>query len=571
MRKYKHLPTIISIMFILLILTGCNAKNSNGSGSDPVNTAVSEPNVSNPEIEGSATELSEQQQKAIAYQERQGMVDEVLREEMESGYSMEQPLVIVNPYELSPLSAVIGFDTETETTVNIVVKGKDSNTDITHSFEKASVRHLIPVYGLYADMENTVQITTVDQSGNVQTTDVFIKTESLPDDISKVDIKIAVPEKMTDGLTFFDCPHINGNYCFAIDMNGDIRWYINDKSLNGSVMLTHLKNGNFLIPSGDIIPDTYNNLTCVYEITPLGKLVNTYSVYGIHHDIREKSDGNLIFAASKEGAESQNDYIIEIDRTTGAKVRDWDLMEIIPMTAYDTQPPYTGGLSNWLHNNAIWYIEEEDAFIISGRHQNMVMKFDAQTKEIQWILSETVGELNEDLRPYLLTPVDNGNGFEYPTSQHAAMQTPEGDLMLFDNRNQDEENADGSLNQSKLYSRAVRYEINEDNMTVKQVWQYGKERGTEIFSSFISDVDYLGTEHYLIDFGGMYKLEDGSSYDHVLTPAELKNEAQKQSIVIEWAGGEVIYEARLHGNANSNTYKAERKDIYLNATELTVN
>ena len=409
----------------------------------------------------------------------------------------------------------------------------------------------------------------MDQSGKEQVSTLSISTEALPDDISKVDVKVAEPEKMADGLTFFDCPHINGNYCLAIDANGDIRWFINDKSLNGSVMLTHLKNGNFLIPSGDVIPDTYNNLSCVHEITPLGKLVRTYSIYGIHHDIREKADGNLIFAASREGAESQNDYIVEVDRETGEKVRDWNLMEIIPMTAYDTQPPYSGGLSNWLHNNAVWYIEDEDAFIISGRHQNMVMKFDAATKEIRWILSATVGELNEKLRPYLLKPV--GEEFEYPTSQHAAMQTPEGDLMLFDNRNFEEQNEDGTLNQELLYSRAVRYEINEEDMTVRQVWQYGKERGAEIFSSFISDVDYLGEDHYLIDFGGMYKLEDGSSYDHVLSSKEEKNSAMKQATVIELVDDEVVFEALLHGNANSNAYKAERKDIYQNARELMAN
>ena len=52
-----------------------------------------------------------------------------------------------------------------------------------------------------------------------------------------------VSAPVTDRLTFFDCPHINGNYCLAIDVNGDIRWFINDKSLNGSVMLAHLSMG----------------------------------------------------------------------------------------------------------------------------------------------------------------------------------------------------------------------------------------------------------------------------------------------------------------------------------------
>lgn len=566
MRKQIIFATIA--VLTLLLLAGCadsesssEAVSSMASTSTAQSTAPDSPTV--PEAM-----LTEQQEKARAYMERQAETDADLMEEMQSGYTLAQPLIIVNPYELSPLTALVGFQSYMETKVTVTVQGKDEYSSISHTFEEFSTQHLVPVYGLYAAQDNQVELTLTARDGSTQTNTLTIQTEALPDDISQVEIKTCSPERMAEGLTFVDCPHVNGNYCLAIDSNGDIRWYINDKSFNGSVMLTHLRNGNFLIPSGDVIPDTYNNLTCVHEITPLGKLIHTYYVYGIHHDIREKEDGNLIFAASKEGAESQNDYIVEIDRETGKKVRDWDLMEIIPMTAYDTQPPYNGGLSNWLHNNAIWYIEEEDAFIISGRHQNMVMKFDAQTKEIRWILSETVGELNESLRPYLLMPAEDGSEFEYPTSQHAAMQTPEGDLMLFDNRNQEEQSADGSLDQSRLYSRAVRYEIDEENMTVKQVWQYGKERGTEIFSSFISDVDYLAPEHYLIDFGGMYKLEDGISYDHVLTPADVKNTAQKQATIIELVDGEVVFEALLYGNANSNTYKAERKDIYLRAQEI---
>lgn len=561
----KRILSITLATLLVAALTGCNTSETQPGTSPDVsaNVAPSEdaqiPATQEPE-------LTEQLQKARRYMEQQAETDAALKAEIESGYTLEQPLVIVNPYELSPLSAIVGFCTEEETSVSITVQGKNAYSSISHTFEEFATEHLVPVYGLYAGQDNQVKLTVTDRDGTAQTSTLTIQTEALPDDISKVEVKISEPKKMSEGLTFVDCPHINGNYCLAIDANGDIRWFLADKSFNGSVMLTHLKNGNFLVPSGDVIPDSYNNLTCVHEVTPLGKLVNTFSVYGIHHDIREKEDGNLIFAASKEGAKSQNDYIVEIDRTTGELVRDWDLMEIIPMTAYDTQPPYTGGLSNWLHNNAVWYIEEEDAFIISGRHQNMVMKFDAQTKEIRWILSETVGELNEKLRPYLLTPVDGGSEFEYPTSQHAPMQMPNGDLMLFDNRNQDEQNEDGSLDQSKLYSRAVQYEINEEDMTVKQVWQYGKERGTEIFSSFISDVDYLGPEHYLFDFGGMYKLEDGSSYDHVLSSSDEKNSAQKKAAVIEWLDGDVVFEADIY----ANVYKAERKDIYLNARELVM-
>jgi arylsulfate sulfotransferase len=37
----------------------------------------------------------------------------------------------------------------------------------------------------------------------------------------------------------------------------------------------------------------------------------------------------------------------------------------------------------------------------------------------------------------------------------------------------------------------VEYRIDEEGMTIEQVWQYGKERGTDLYSPITSDVDYL--------------------------------------------------------------------------------
>lgn len=120
----------------------------------------------------------------------------------------------------------------------------------------------------------------------------------------------------------------------------------------------------------------------------------------------------------------------------------------------------------------------------------------------------------------------------------------------------------GTVDQNKLYSRAVIYNIDENNKTVKQDWQYGKERGKELYSSFVNDVDYLGENHYLIDFGGQYKDDNGTVYDHIYTDAKIKNASNKTTTLIEILNDKVIFEAILYGNSNSNSYKAERKDIY---------
>lgn len=490
----------------------------------------------------------------------QAQVVKALEEELAKKPKLDNPFVALDPFHISPLSAVAVFVTDEPSQITLKVEGKDEFTAIEHTFNNFGMQHIVPIYGLYADTENRVVITAVTQSGKSNMKELEIKTDVLPEDISKSEVKVKQADKMAKGLTFVDCPHVNGNYMLAVDVNGDIRWYLNEKKYNGSVMLTHLKNGNMLISNGEPIPNTYNNLPTVFEISPLGKVSAAYNVYGIHHDIRELENGNLLFAASKEGRESQNDYIIEVDRKTGKAVNEWDLKEILPMTAYEANKPYTGGTSNWFHNNAIWYNEARKEFVVSGRHQNAVLKFDADTKKIKWILSKTIGDNNENLRQYLLKPL--GEDFEYPTAQHAAMELPDGRIMLFDNTNFDIVDNSGNLLQDRLYSRAVIYEIDEKNMTVRQVWEYGRERGRDLYSSFISDVDYLGQEHYLLDFGGKYIANDGNVYDHMYTPKDIKNKSKRQSTIIELLNGEIIWEIDLLGNSNSNTYKAERKDIY---------
>jgi arylsulfate sulfotransferase len=86
----------------------------------------------------------------------------------------------------------------------------------------------------------------------------------------------------------------------------------------------------------------------------------------------------------------------------------------------------------------------------------------------------------------------NHPDFEWNWYQHATKLLPNGNLMLFDNG--DNRNFTGDLK----YSRAVEYKINENGKTVQQVWQYGKERGQETFSSIVSDVDYYAETNTVV-------------------------------------------------------------------------
>ena len=55
-------------------------------------------------------------------------IDQQLQAEQENGYTWEEPMVISNPYQISPLTAVVLFDTEDSCGVRFTVKGKTESS-----------------------------------------------------------------------------------------------------------------------------------------------------------------------------------------------------------------------------------------------------------------------------------------------------------------------------------------------------------------------------------------------------------------------------------------------------------
>ena len=89
---------------------------------------------------------------------RQTKAEAAMLAEFEAGsYTLEHPLVKLNPYFISPLSAVVLFETEMETAVTVTVKGKEPEGTIKHTFPPAK-RHILPILGLYPDYENEVEL-----------------------------------------------------------------------------------------------------------------------------------------------------------------------------------------------------------------------------------------------------------------------------------------------------------------------------------------------------------------------------------------------------------------------------
>lgn len=461
-----------------------------------------------------------------------------------NGYTIDNPKVLLDLYNASPLTALILFETEEEVSPKVTIEGKDKLTTIETEFAK-NTKHYLPIYGLYADYNNKVDISYTLSDGKKITKQVEIQTNKLPDDFVLPTSVKKDSSKLTNDLYFFT-PSSKGYTC-AYDVNGDVRWYLSNNAIWDN---TRLKNGHMMVSTERLVNSPYY-MTGLYEIDLLGHIYNEYSIKGgYHHDYFELPNGNLLVASDdfNNEAGTVEDYIVELDRTTGNIVKTWDLKDVLNMEDGKSE---NWSNYDWFHNNSVWYDEATNSITLSGRHQDAVINIDYTTGKLNWIIGDSTNWSSE-YQKYFFTPV--GKNFEWQWSQHAAMITPEGYVFIFDNGNNKSKDSSKYVEASNSYSRGVMYKIDTDKMTIEQIYEYGKERGSSFYSPYISDVDYLSKNHYLIHSGGIVYVDGKNSNQ----PAGFSSNTTLKSDTVEVLNDKVIFEIVLP----TNNYRVEKLSLY---------
>ncbi len=445
-------------------------------------------------------------------------------------YQFDNLKVILNPYGNSPLTALLMFKTEKEEEIEIKVMGSDDKTTICHTFPKEKT-HLLPLYGLYPDCENQVIVSCGDLEK-----EVIIETEPLLEGVALPNRVLVKKEKVNNDL-FFVSPSSKG-YVTAYDINGDVRWYLTE---NYSWDIQRLANGHLLVGSDRLINPPYYTVGFL-EMDLSGKIYNEYILPGgYHHDVFEMENGDFLVASNNfDDLErgTTEDYVVLLNRTTGEIEKTWDISKIIPKEEGKSASWIE---HDWFHNNAVWYDEKTNSITLSGRHQDAVINIDYDSGDLNWIIGDNTN-WKEDMQKYFFTPL--GEEFEWQWAQHAAMVLPNGNIFLFDNGNNKSKIKENYVDEADSYSRGVIYDINPDEMTITQVWQYGKERGRAYYSPYICDVDYYKEGHYLVHSGGV---REGGWENAIL-----------KSFTTEILDDEVIFEIELP----SNFYRAEKLSLY---------
>src|SRR6056297_1091576 len=453
------------------------------------------------------------------------------------GFQALQPPVRISA-ELSqaaPLSALAEVKTRRPSRISLQIQGRDDN-DLQVDFPETSHHHQIPILGLYPDHQNRVKFRITTDQGQVFERSLTLTTQALPADYPDIRVERQQPDKIAPGLIYLHLGHYDaeGNFTSfpsAIDEYGRVRWLYTGKI--GHVF-RRLENGNFLIhrkgdedgrAQGETAGSPDNDH--LLEIDPLGRRVALRGEVqtGIHHDAVPMPNGNILTLTSALG--SYDDGLVEIAGDSGKVLRGWDLRNILQ----PERPPQPRNLEkgDWLHLNGIDYNPADDSFILSGRDQSAVVKVQRESGRLKWILGNHE-HWSEPFRQYLLQPnpgpgntaqrsstaQDNsrqGSSFEWQWGQHAPMFHPDNPrrLLVYDNGNR--RSYDKPLPATKNYSRAVEYEVDPSSMEVRQIWEFGRRYGSELYTPFIGDADYLSNGNRLVCFGGITRSLEGEAIE----------------------------------------------------------
>ena len=476
-----------------------------------------------------------------------------LAEYQQGQYSFNVPYVKLNPYIIAPLTALVMFKTEEPAAVTITVKGKEKAGDIVFQ-TGAATEHVIPVYGLYAGYDNTIELAL--PTGEISV--VTLRTEPAPEKLKMPTLMNTTPEYFADNIMFVGptSPALVAGY----DYHGDARWY---GTLNHAFDIKRAKNGRLLLGTHRLLMPPYHT-TGIFEMGMIGKIYKEFRLPGgYHHDQIEMEDGNLIILTQDPPRGTVEDMCVLVDRKTGAILKTWDYQKCLPQNVGGSGSQDS---HDWFHNNSVWYDKKTNSLTLSGRHQDAVINIDYETGKLNWVIGDPEGWPQDLVEKYFFKPVGRGD-FDWQYEQHAAVVLPDGDIMCFDNGHWRAKVKEKYVPAKDNFSRGVRYRIDTDKMEIEQVWQFGKERGAEFFSTYICNVEYYGEGHYLVHSGGVgtYKGEACNK-----TPVQYRGEDEKDvvfnSITVEIQDDVIQYEMHLP----ANYYRAEKMKLYCPEDVLTL-
>jgi len=181
-----------------------------------------------------------------------------------------------------------------------------------------------------------------------------------------------------------------------------------------------------------------------------------------------------------ESSQDVKGSVLQEITQTGKAIWNWSTFDHLD-TSHFPGPTSRSWVSesgyDWTHANSVDYVKGRDAVLLSVRNHHHVVLVSRKTGRVVWRLGAE-GDFSL---------VGAGEWF---FNQHDASWLVDGSILLYDNGNE----RPGDT----LYSRAVIYKVDEQEMSVRQVWEYR----TEVYTPFLGGAQLLHNGNVLVHLGG---------------------------------------------------------------------
>lgn len=462
-------------------------------------------------------------------------------------YTLSNPYYELNPYNISPLSAIVIFNTTDSVPVNVYIN------DVYVTTMETTTDHVIPVYGLYEDFENKVKLVT-----DIGESEITIKTEK-----SNIEYPLNVKyasRNLNNQEMYFTVASYK-TYLTGWDTEGKLRFYL---TVDNRMDVEWLDNGHFLI--GTSQGQFAENFVSFVEMDYLGKVYNYYvPSNGYSFEFQKLSDGTIMLAGGKSPVYIDEQVIYTIDPKSGKTIDLINLSSIISSIDPEFNKTYLGQKAI---RNAFYYNESTDELLVSFRGLDAVLSYNFKAKSLNWVFTDPNNDAfqNEVWKSYI---VSTKNG-RYPLGVHSVILTSDGNIAFFNNgydRLHGFENGGNDLVSfyKDNYSSVEIYNISEH--TARLVWSYDDNKS--MFSHQYGSVRETNTG-YLMNFGYNLKDEYRISESGTLSNAESSPDNiysriiemdKNHNILFEATCEEGKFRAFKHGIYNETTSNIDIKEL----------
>lgn len=503
--KQNQFSTFICIILSGCLLTAC-ATSSDSSG----NTSTS----AEPENKNVLTLDSESDIDTIYTAEYQSSIDSKIEEKKsEKTYTIDDPLIIANPYGTNTTGLYVFFTTDSPTELSYTVS-TDGYEDFSQTASGGfSTEHEHQLVGMIAGKTNTISLTATDEDGN--TAGTFTLEYTAPDllgDSDNTQLKVTSgesSEELSDGLYTMLGNRTGENneqvdFILVYDNNGTLRSEIPIKSYRSCRLLFDNDTMYYSTSSGEIAGlDSTGQITSFYDT----------GNYKLHHDYIFGNNNDFLVLATDTSSNTVEDRIISIDRESGEITELIDLADLFKN--YFDSLDHEEDDFDWMHINSLCLVGD-DTLIISSRETSSIIKISGIYSQptVNYIISSE--NFWEDTGYEDLLLKQSGD-FTLQAGQHCVDYVTSDDLeegqyylTMYNNNNAtistrdydygEDENYDGTYSGTKGDSSYYyQYLVDENAGTFELT-----DKVEVTYSGYVSSVQQVG-DNLLVDSGSEFE------------------------------------------------------------------